>query len=520
MSVFKLPSRSEKSFKSEIDDSFLANMNHALRTPLNGMVGMLDLLSKTSLNDHQQKYMNVLRESNESLTLQLDNVIELAKIKEKSQIVQVQTCRLEDIIKDACQPFIPAAVKKRVPLSVHLSPNLPEFVNIDGGKLRQVLANLLNCSLKFTSRGKFSVDVSLLANVAGEDHAKLRFSVDNNKVLYSALNRTLEQYEEFDASNLREFGEVTISLLTAHHLLMVMDSTICFNATSEHEAPLYFDIPFGDVASQNISAPSEYSVLKNKRALVLQEDVLDLDAVLQSLMLWHVEYAIISEADKIEGELQRKKNQGMPYQVVILKDPISDEIMQSLKTKVDHIIELGHCKPEHFPDNATYLHLPVYPDEVLSVLSTPYLEASRDHEKTVSEEASAHVDEHASFETVKAKVLVVEDDFVSRMYAVELLEGLGCEVAEAEDGQQALAKLIYGEYDAVFMDCIMPRMDGFEATHRIREEGHTDMPIIALTANTLEQDREHCLKSGMNDYIPKPVKEKDLHAALVKHIKT
>ncbi len=514
MSIFKLPEEKGRKISSEIDESFLANLNHALITPLNGMLGMLDLLGKTGLNTTQEKYMKVLRESSESLMLQLDNVVELEKIRDKKIKQENIETRLEDVVKNAYQPFISTSINIRTPLSLHFATDVPEFVKLDSYKLQLIIANLLNCTLKCSDKTKIVLNVSLLPKVAGEKRLKLRFSFDGNKVINSALSATSEEYRHFTPSNLKDYGEVTVSLLTSHNLLETIDSFICQNTDVDKNTSFHFDVPF-EPSEKNLEH-SEYSIIRKKRVLIFQHDVLDMDIVIQSLKIWQMPYTLISDENKIIQELKDASNHDRPYSYVIVKDTLSPDKLEDVKKYTKNII-IADGYSTHDDKNLKLLHPSIHPAELLSVLSSCIQPSNK--ESTFSEDASNLVTQE-TVEPIKARALVVEDDLVNRMYIVELLSSMGCDVAEAEDGQHALAKVVnYGAYDVVFMDCIMPRMDGYEATRKMREKGFNDMPIIALTASTLEEDRKNCLKAGMTNFLPKPVREQDLYAILTKILK-
>ncbi len=150
----------EQNIAQHINESLIANINHALRTPLNGVVGMMALLSKTGLTPAQQRYAHVIHESTENLMLQLDNIMELAKIEEGGVTLTADHCRLKDVIKEAVQPLIPMAVKKHIPVYVKYDPDLPEDIIVDRNRFRLVLTNLLSCSLKFAEKGNITLKVS------------------------------------------------------------------------------------------------------------------------------------------------------------------------------------------------------------------------------------------------------------------------------------------------------------------------------------------------------------------------
>lgn len=511
----------DNNFAADINDSLIANINHALRTPLNGVVGMMGLLSKTGLDKNQSKYAHIIRESTENLMLQLDNILELAKIEDGELIVKSEACHLRDTIKASLQPVIASAIKKEIPISLDYGHDLPETIEIDAHKLQLILTNLFACALKFAERGKIVLKVTK-ENVGDEDnpHYKLRFTLENSKILYDALYGTMEQYQDIKGADLREFGEVTVSLLTTQQLLNALGAHINFDHLKDgHEPPFHFDLSYTETTSDVPQTP--FGALEGKRALVLQDDILEQNVLTQCLRLWNIDARTISDQDKILDEISEACRAGRDIDLLFIASELEGKKLAALKEKVPHIVmitaEPGLNKA-WLSEFSAHLIPPVHPEELLSALFSLY-EGPSEEERSLSEEAS-HLVSLDEFETMPARVMVVEDDTTSRLYATELLEGFGCRVATAEDGKHALIRLYkYSDYDVIFMDCMMPRMDGYTATQKLREAGYTDIPIVALTANTLEKDREKCLAAGMNDYITKPVREQDLHDMLKKHLK-
>lgn len=511
-------------FANEISDSFLANINHALRTPLNGMVGMMDLLTKTGLSDNQLQYAHVIRESTTNLMLQLDNIMTLARIEDEELSVQSSSCRLKDVIHSAVQTLIPLAVKQGVPISLELDENLPEFIDVDEQKLRLVLTNLFSCSLKFAEHGKIVLNVSKIQDEEDENQFCIRFTLANSKALYDALNNAQEKYQDVRAKDLKEFGEITVSLITTQKLLAAIDTHIGFDSMSGQEPPFYFDLIYTEAkAKVPISA---YSALQDKHALIVQDDIVEFNVLVQALQLWGVRHHIIDDADKIVSYIDDAHREGRPYDVVFVNgNEITPDILNATKEKISNLVCIvNDQQPQDSVVNtlSVCLRNPVYPEELLAALSSFFGDLQPDYEASLSSEASQLIrDNVGAYEPIKANVMIVEDDFVSRIYAAEILEGFGCSVTMAENGEHALSKLSHSaDYDLIFMDCMMPRLDGYNTTRQIREAGYGDIKVIALTANTLEQDKEKCLAAGMNDYVTKPVKEQDLYSVLTQYIKS
>ncbi len=510
--------KGKSDIEDRINDSFLANINHAMRTPLNALVGMIELMTKTGLDENQLKYARIMRESTELLMLQLDNILDLANIESEELEVSISTSRLEDIVKDALQPIIPQAVQQQIPLTVIYGPGVPDSISTDSRKVTKVLTNLLSCALKFTERGKIILNIT---RERSKKNATLRFSIENDKMLYDTMVTDMQMHKGLNTADLREFGEIAVSLITAKKLLITLGSSENFDNLDNHKLPLYFELALTEGEDQ--PRKSSYETLKGKRALVLQDESAQMNLLLQSLKLWGIEHWTTSNEKTINSELKTAIKDDHPFDLLFFSERLPTIDL------IDHGEHAPHCvlissdfsslsKSLHI-EFAAYLCPPIYPNELLTTLLSFYEDVAPYQEISLSDEASQHVS-HQKFEPIDAKVMLVEDDFVGRMYASELLESFGCKVAIAENGLHALTKLSsYSDYDIIFMDCMMPRMDGYTATSKIREAGHEDIPIVALTANSMERDREKCLTAGMTDYVTKPVKEQELYSALLKHVK-
>lgn len=520
MSMDKKTTVSADSIVKDIHESLLSNINHALRTPLNGLVGMSDLLAKSGLNNDQLKYTDIIRESTELLLIQLNNIMELAKIDEGQASIVESTCYIKDLVKDAIKPLISIAVKHEIPLSVHFDSKLPHTVCLDVNKVRQIITNLVSCALKFAEHGKIVLNVSYIND--DEDPTftpQIEFSINNSKVLFDAFTNALEHYNTQQKVDIRSFGEIAVSLITVQQLLELMGSHICFEHLSTSEPPFKFALDLNHQNQVKEIDPSPYDDLTHVRLLIFQKNPLEMNLMTQSLQLWEIDYTIVTENDKLRDEVINGAKAGRPYDIVIFEDFDTDLHLSDIKAKVKHLIlncRLAQITPAIKQEFSALLTPPIYPEELLSTLFSLY---KIDHETSITSEASQHV-RTGSYDALNAKVLIVEDDLVSRIYATELIEGFGCKVTAAENGRQALNMLDYNDdYDLIFMDCMMPHVNGYEATQEIRNSAHKNIPIIALTANTLEQDKEKCLASGMDDYITKPVKEQDLYNTLTKHLK-
>ena len=506
---------------TDIHESLLSNINHALRTPLNGLVGMSELLAKSGLSDKQLKYADTIRESTELLIIQLNNIMEMAKIDaDEVQIVPEPVC-IRDLVKDALKPLITIAVKQEIPLFIHFDPELPHVVSIDSYKVQQILTNLVCCALKFAERGKVVLNVHYFQNDDDKSQPEqIEFSINNSKMLADAYDNAMAYYRSQQSVDIRNFGEIAISLITVQQLLELMGSKISYEHLENNEPPFSFRLNLDQPIEGDLPS-SPYDNLTHTRILIYQKDPLEMNLVTQSLILWGIDYTIITDEEELLGAVDTAIKESRPYDIIVFEDFEVGTKLLELKKKIPHFIIntcTSHLNSALLHEFSALLTPPIYPEELLSTLFSIYdVEHPAAEEATVSSEASKHLVDR-SFEKLGATVLIVEDDLVSRIYATELLEGFGCKVTAAENGRQALSMLShFNDYDIIFMDCMMPHVDGYTATQEIRKNEDKRTPIVALTANTLERDKDKCLAAGMDGYITKPVKEQDLYDAIRKH---
>lgn len=508
-------SQKRTNFATGINESLIANINHTLRTSLNGALGMMGLLAKTGLDKNQLKYAQIVRESTENLMLQIDNILELAKLENDEIIIKARPCRLRDILKESLQPVISGAVKRDLRIHVEYADDLPELIEADPEKISLILTNILVCAMNFTE------DTHITLSITKEGDT-VRFTLQNSAILHTVWATTMEQYQAVRGADLRGFGEATVSLLTIRKLLDILGGTVSYDHVKDaQEMPFYFEIKCTAAAVEPPQTP--FSLLDGKRALVLQGGATEIETLTQCLELWNVDTRLIGDQDIMMDELEQAHKSGRAVDLLFINGELDGKKLAALKESVPHTIIItadSMLNKAWLSEFSAHLIPPIYPAELLSTLSSLYLHDTNREERSLFEEASYLVS-GVEYEAIPARVMVVEDDTTSRLYATELLEGFGCQVTPAENGFYAMTKLLEGSnYDLLFMDCMMPVMDGYRLTQKLRNAGFTDLPIIALTANTLDRDREKCLAAGMSDYITKPVREEDLHAMLKKYFKT
>ena len=468
---------------------FLANMSHELRTPMNGVMGMLDLASRGPLTPQQSEYLTIARNSAEDLLVLLNDVLDLSKIETGNLELERVDFRPWDALDEVLAVFSPAAISRGVPVWFDVDASVPDRVEGDPMRFRQVVKNLLSNAVKFTERGEIRVG---LRYADGELITTVRDT--GVGIQDDRLEAIFEPFTQADASTTREFGGTGLGLAIGHRLAQRMGGSLSATSVPGQGSTFVFRARMErleDAASKPFRGARVAVVASEpeRRSLV---------SLLQSLGcgVWPVDAprldAVFSGAESCDSDVRRLC--GLDTPVIRICDP-------------DVAAVAVPC--------TRVLRRPARRESVATILHT----LLRDRPTVMGAEADEPVHAPAPVVLGDVRVLVVEDhpvnQLVTRMYLQHL--GVGCDVVG--DGTQAVASVAAGRYDLVFMDCSMPVMDGFTATERIRANTRIYQPVIvALTASAMQADRDRCLAVGMDDHLSKPVSQTDLAWALAKHL--
>jgi len=507
---------------------FLANMSHEIRTPMNGIIGLTGLLSNTPLSDIQTQYVNSIRQSGDALIAVINDILDFSKIDAQKITLEHRPFSPREVFENACDSVAFLAHSKGLRLALAYDSTIPETLLGDGGRLRQIVLNLMSNAVKFTSEGE--VIAQVFREHTDQTHCKIRCQVMDTGIGIKKESQELLflPFSQVDGSSTRKFGGTGLGLSISKKLAELMNGDIRFIAGKGIGSTFEFTVTLDrDTISKDafiIPDLSPYRML-----------LFDLHpATRQSWQLClHGTNASIDEAatpaEMIANIKEQQKN-GTPYDLVLLDceypgfSPL--EIKQQLQglslrglssAKVIAVVALGSSiDPSilNFPGQVGFLTKPVTRTRLLQEILVAFgfegLETG-DNINLMS---------HVTLPTRKQRILLVEDVKVNIMVATGFIHAMGHELDTAENGLFALEKLRNNDYDLVLMDCQMPEMDGYQCTAAIRSgtSGVRDpkIPIIAMTAHAMSGDREKCLAVGMSDYISKPIDVKLLTNAIRK----
>ncbi|CAA7616112.1 Sensor protein barA [Magnetospirillum sp. LM-5] len=502
---------------------FLANMSHEIRTPMNAIIGMAHLALKTDLTPRQRDYVKKIQQSGQHLLGIINDILDFSKIEAGKLEVEVSDVHLDKVLDNVANLISDKAATKGLELLFDIGPGVPMDLMGDSLRLGQVLINYANNAVKFTDEGEIVVGVRLLEDLG--DQVMLRFEVKDTGIglTEEQKGRLFQSFQQADSSTTRKFGGTGLGLAISKKLADLMGGEVGVDSVPGQGSTFWFTARLGKGKPRARMQPE--AELQGRRMMVVDDNE-NARAVLVD-MLSSMSFKVDSfDSGPPAIEAIREAMVDEPYEVVFLdwQMPGMDglevaEAIHSLRLLYPpHLIMVTAygreevLKGAQAADIGEVLIKPVNQAALFDSIMRVYASDDRRGETIDNAEPAGQ-----NLEALRGtKVLLVEDNDLNQEVASEILRDAGLEVDIADNGQIAVDMVKAGSYDLILMDMQMPVMDGVTATREIRKLGQTHLPIIAMTANAMQVDKDRCLDAGMNDHIAKPIDPDSMFATLLK----
>jgi len=504
---------------ARLKSEFLANMSHEIRTPMNGVLGMLGLLLGTGLDEKQQRYTETLRTSAHALMTVLNDVLDFSKIEAGKLELHPGPCEPRALLEEVAELFAARAESKQLELVCHVQHDVPERVELDVDRLRQVITNLVGNAVKFTETGEVVVHASLSHPEAG--NPLLDITVVDTGIGIAPEEQALlfEAFSQVDGSSTRRFGGTGLGLAISRKLVTLMGGEITVKSEAGRGSRFSVRLPVRVLSSE----PTRIPTLSHKpRALIVDDNATNRLLLEELLSSWGLRTASTSGGRAALEMLDAARNSD-PFGLVItdMHMPEMDglTLAEQVRKRQPHLplVMLTSLSESNLSSSSRGLFT--------SVLSKPVrsseLESSIAHVLDSSSKLRAAESEHLAQAAAVGpgnarRLLVAEDNPINQEVIIEVLHELGYSADVVANGRLAVEAVAKGDYPLVLMDCQMPELDGYDAARMIRAQQGADqhVPIIAVTAHALVGEREKALAAGMDDYITKPLNPAILRDAL------